>query len=59
MASVAREDYAATQRLCLVRAPRDFGESANQKGTRLHRHFGRVLLRGPYGSSIGVGWVGI
>lgn len=48
---IAREDYAAIQPLCLVRAPRDFGESANQNGTRLHRHFGRVLLRDPYSRS--------
>ena len=42
------EDYAANQPLCLVRAPHDFGESANQDSPRLRRQFSACLLRRPY-----------
>ena len=42
------EDYAAIKPLCLVRASRDFGESANPSRTRRLRQFIRSLLRGSY-----------
>ena len=52
------EDYAAIQPVCLARAPRDFGESANQNRARRYRQFGLVLLRDSYSCQSVLYWIG-